>query len=110
MEGKEMRTGEERKRGGKEKKRKKRACMSSQAGSVRPLCHVSQLQPLHTHTFFFSHDGHVLSVAHPLSQSHTHTNDHFTHTNISSLLLQDHSDKGSAAAWPNRLSVGSQLR
>ena len=94
MRGQERRgKGEERRR-----KRKKRACMSSQAGSVRPLCHVSLPQPLHTHTHtgthththththtFCSHDGHVLSVTHPLFLSLTHTPTATSHTLISPL-------------------------
>lgn len=45
--GKEMR-GEEKGRKGEERKEEEKTCMSSQAGSVRPLCHVSQPQPLYT--------------------------------------------------------------
>lgn len=105
-EGKEMR-GEE-----KEKKEEEKGLHEQPSRKCEaPLPCQPASATSHTHTILlprWSCSLYHSSPSHPLSLSHT--NDHFTHTNISSLFLKDHSDKGSAAARPNRLSVGSQLR
>lgn len=109
------RTGEERKkrRKGKERGRKGLHEQPSRKCEAPLPCqppsatsHTPHTHRTHTHAVLLPRWS--CSLCHSES-SHAHTNDHFTHTNISSLPLQDHSDKGSAAG-PNGLSVGSQLR
>ena len=87
MRGK-RRKGEERRgkkgRKGKEREgKRKKACMSSQAGSVRPLCHVSLPQPLHRHTHGRTR-AHAHAQMHTCTHAHTHTH---THTHTHSFVL-----------------------